>query len=563
MTILAIGEITIANIDDINISTDQPIDPVPDQLWLDTSTVPNVLKRWGWIEDEERWGWLNASPTSPEDIGAEEEGAAAGALVDAKNSIAYELGYTDFADMVTKAQIHGKTIIEGGYLNTDLIDAGSIVAGHIAAGTITTGHINMLGLDAGVIKTGKLDADVVQVGASSTFDPGYNPSEREPAIVKGPTEPGIAVDFSRPSPATHPETGAEVPADTPIFMTFAGDKKGLLMEEGTINLLTANQSSFETSSVSHAAIRCVREQSSDWSKHGSCSQKITITDATNDSYIWYRCAVGSHTAGTLFIAQAVVYLPPDNWYIGKNMQIRIRFEGGVNPAGGFFEKSLNLCEGENLLWVAGPLDYVDREFVEWFLWEAGAGNRAPVGTFFYTDCHQVEVKAGTAYPTSWQLGGQTRENPTAKIILTEILPDEFGIGLMCKMLQAQNVKSRTFWQAGDYRCYFDMMSSRVKFTNGMVTVEMAETEWLAGDTIGVYAGRAAGKLFIQAKIARVVNGKAEQSGDAADSVTNLHIGSKPDGSETANAVIADFTLHDRPGDIDLEGYLSRVPGGGV
>ena len=43
MTILAIGEITIANIDDINISTDQPIDPVPDQLWLDTSTVPNVL----------------------------------------------------------------------------------------------------------------------------------------------------------------------------------------------------------------------------------------------------------------------------------------------------------------------------------------------------------------------------------------------------------------------------------------------------------------------------------------------------------------------------------------
>lgn len=163
MTILAIGEITIANIDDINISTDQPIDPVPDQLWLDTSTVPNVLKRWGWIEDEERWGWLNASPTSPEDIGAEEEGAAAGALVDAKNSIAYELGYTNFADMVTKAQIHGKTIIEGGYLNTDLIDAGSIVAGHIAAGTITTGHINMLGLDAGVIKTGQLDAERINV----------------------------------------------------------------------------------------------------------------------------------------------------------------------------------------------------------------------------------------------------------------------------------------------------------------------------------------------------------------------------------------------------------------
>lgn len=46
MTILAIGEITIANIDDINISTTEPLDPVLDQLWLDTGQVPNIMKRW-------------------------------------------------------------------------------------------------------------------------------------------------------------------------------------------------------------------------------------------------------------------------------------------------------------------------------------------------------------------------------------------------------------------------------------------------------------------------------------------------------------------------------------
>lgn len=49
----AAKDYTDANIDDVNISMDQPTDPVPDQLWLDTSTVPNVLKRWGWVEGEE------------------------------------------------------------------------------------------------------------------------------------------------------------------------------------------------------------------------------------------------------------------------------------------------------------------------------------------------------------------------------------------------------------------------------------------------------------------------------------------------------------------------------
>ena len=68
---LAIGEITIINLNDVNISTTPPLDPVEDQLWLDTGVVPNVLRRWAWIEDEEGWGWINASPTSPEDIGAE------------------------------------------------------------------------------------------------------------------------------------------------------------------------------------------------------------------------------------------------------------------------------------------------------------------------------------------------------------------------------------------------------------------------------------------------------------------------------------------------------------
>ena len=45
-------------------------------------------------------------------------------------------------------------------------------------------------------------------------------------------------------------------------------------------------------------------------------------------------------------------------------------------------------------------------------------------------------------------------------------------------------------------------------------------------------------------------------------LTGSTVGSKADGSESVNAVVADFTLHDRAEDIDPEGYLSQVPGGG-
>lgn len=68
---LAIGEITIINLNDVNISTTPPLDPVEDQLWLNTGVVPNVLRRWAWDKDEEEWGWVNASPTNAEEVGAE------------------------------------------------------------------------------------------------------------------------------------------------------------------------------------------------------------------------------------------------------------------------------------------------------------------------------------------------------------------------------------------------------------------------------------------------------------------------------------------------------------
>lgn len=53
---LAIAQFTISDLNDVNISTTQPSTPTTNQLWLDTSTVPNQLKRW----DGSKWVVVNA-----------------------------------------------------------------------------------------------------------------------------------------------------------------------------------------------------------------------------------------------------------------------------------------------------------------------------------------------------------------------------------------------------------------------------------------------------------------------------------------------------------------------
>ncbi|WFF72664.1 hypothetical protein [Proteiniclasticum sp. QWL-01] len=55
--VVSIGQITIIDMNDVNISTTEPASPVAEQLWLDTSMVPNQLKRWTGTE------WLIVNDT--------------------------------------------------------------------------------------------------------------------------------------------------------------------------------------------------------------------------------------------------------------------------------------------------------------------------------------------------------------------------------------------------------------------------------------------------------------------------------------------------------------------
>jgi hypothetical protein len=82
---------------------------------------------------------------------------------DVQEDYATKLGYSNYSDLVTKATA-GSTIIKGGYLNTDLIEARSIVAGKIATGTITANEIKAGTITANEIKAGTITANEIKAG---------------------------------------------------------------------------------------------------------------------------------------------------------------------------------------------------------------------------------------------------------------------------------------------------------------------------------------------------------------------------------------------------------------
>ena len=59
---ISTGEITIVDMHDVDISTTEPANPVIDQLWLDTSVVPNALMRWDGAE------WVRTQHNSLEEL---------------------------------------------------------------------------------------------------------------------------------------------------------------------------------------------------------------------------------------------------------------------------------------------------------------------------------------------------------------------------------------------------------------------------------------------------------------------------------------------------------------
>lgn len=86
------------------------------------------------------------------------------------DKIATNLGYVDYADLVAKAKA-GDTVISGGYINTDLIETGSLLVGQIGdAGDLasknTVGDADITSISGGKISTGSIKSTDYVAGVS-------------------------------------------------------------------------------------------------------------------------------------------------------------------------------------------------------------------------------------------------------------------------------------------------------------------------------------------------------------------------------------------------------------
>ena len=372
------------------------------------------------------------------------------------------------------------------------------------------------------------------------------------ATKRGSVYPSRLFIFDRDSVAYHPETGAEVAVNTSVYVEFAGGRKGSLMCEGTENLLTANQSSFETSS-SWSITNYSHAQSTDWAFHGNYSSKA-IKVSGDRGYLGQDVPISGIAAGTKYTGLTHVYVPPGSSYIGKNVFILFRWTGGAFANADSTREYYTLAEGVNKLTITKAIDQSDRTGVRCNFWEA-VGHEQPAGSFLYLDGFLIARKD---YSLPWHIGGSTRTDAIKSIPVT--LPESFGIGVSAKMLHASTTKDRTIWECGDYRCYYDATAGKLKMT-GCENTAHIDAAWAAEDFVGIYAGRKNGKLFVQAKVAGVVGDCAIAPCGEAEAGETLYLGSKADGSENINAVIGGFVQHD-PHAIDADSFFATVPGGG-
>ncbi len=146
---------------------DPPDDPFDGMLWLDTSVEPNVLYRW----DAVLGRWVKASPTVPEDIGAETpEGAqskADEALAEAEEQIALanqriadaqaeldlaEGRITSAEGTISNAQAKinsvttnrgGETVLEGTLVTNEIIAESAVLTGTIIGNSATFLNVTM------------------------------------------------------------------------------------------------------------------------------------------------------------------------------------------------------------------------------------------------------------------------------------------------------------------------------------------------------------------------------------------------------------------------------------
>jgi len=394
---------------------------------------------------------------------------------------------------------------------------------------------------------------------------------------------GPEFEYTRNSVAYHPDTGAEVPADTPIYVDFAEGKKGSLMVEGTENLIPPGRFDFATW-LKGAGIASVSatEDTSYWDypvyqvvakadgdpaltfvrlSYSSIPLTIAIDEqytATfyvkklNHKFVGFRVFNASEMGKT----HAVLNL--DTGEVQANisvLEIKATIVGGGWWRVTVTNMGLTLTSGNVGICLPDDMDGAEKSLCN------GQG-------VYWAGLLQLEKKP---YDTPFQIG--TRANPLKRITLPEPLPAEFGIGVTMKMLWGANDpaaegvyrRAAELWIDHGNRIFIGWQHTQKRWSaevwvGGKVrTSTITDTpNFTAGDIIGLYFERRTDRFRLAGRFA---GGEIIYTNWTADDrtlpeFTNIYIGSDSNSRNTINAVLADFVLHDSG---DPEGYLAGVP----
>jgi hypothetical protein len=346
--------------------------------------------------------------------------------------------------------------------------------------------------------------------------------------------------YTRNSVAYHPDTGEEIPEDTPVFVDFAGGRKGSLMVEGTEN------TEDPTNWGGWTLVRIAQV-----SEIGFCEHRFTAKRDVDGAFV-HKSFNFSGTTRTFQVLMRG---------FGSTIGKRVRWQCSAED---FYGEQVELSDIYKP--VVGTITFTD--------------DSRPVGISCpdtFRQDEQIDIKfrqiEQKPYSTPFQIG--TRADPTKRIVLPEALPSEFGIGIAFKPLHTDPGVNRRLLEiiTDPYdinnRIYFTLSAAG---TGRMVCVHAREGKSLSNNVdniqeadiiTGLYFHQFATgyKIYLQKNGGTIQT--VEKAGLPISGLKVINLGFSVVGALVrANAVLADFVLHDRPEDIDPEGYLSAIPGGG-
>jgi hypothetical protein len=107
------------------------------------------------------------------------------------DEVTNSLGDLSRENMVEKAKL-GETIIDNGYIKSDLITADNILTG-----TLDASLTNIINLNADNITAGTFDASIFTIGKETSYETGYNPLENIQGLVKNVPHGGEVWHFDK------------------------------------------------------------------------------------------------------------------------------------------------------------------------------------------------------------------------------------------------------------------------------------------------------------------------------------------------------------------------------